>query len=29
VLLEGRIVKTAGAELAKEIEDRGFDWIKE
>ena len=29
VLLEGKIVKTAGAELAKEIEDRGFDWIKE
>ena len=29
VLLDGKIVKTAGAELAKEIEDRGFDWIKE
>ena len=29
VLLEGKIVKTAGAELAKEIEDRGLDWIKE
>ncbi len=29
VLLDGKIVKTAGAELAKEIEERGFDWIKE
>ena len=29
VLLDGRIVKTGGPELAQEIEDRGFDWIKE
>ncbi len=29
VLLDGKIVKTAGAELAKEIEDSGFYWIKE
>ena len=29
VLLGGRIVKTGGPELAKEIETRGFDWIKE
>ena len=29
VLLDGRIVKTAGPELAFEIEKRGFDWIKE
>lgn len=29
VLLDGRIVKTGGAELAQEIENRGFDWIKE
>ena len=29
VLLDGRIVKTADAELAKQIEDNGFDWIKE
>jgi Fe-S cluster assembly ATP-binding protein len=29
VLLDGRIVKTAGPELAQEIEERGFDWIKE
>ncbi len=29
VLLDGRIVKTGGPELAQEIEDNGFDWIKE
>ena len=29
VLIGGRIVKTAGPELALEIEERGFDWIKE
>ncbi len=29
VLIGGRIVKTAGPELAAEIERRGFDWIKE
>ena len=29
VLLDGKIVKTAGPELAKEIEYKGFDWIKE
>ncbi len=28
VLYKGRIVKTAGSELALEIENRGFDWIK-
>lgn len=28
VLLGGRIVKTGGPELATEIENRGFDWIK-
>lgn len=28
VLYQGRIVKTAGPELALEIENRGFDWIK-
>ena len=28
VLYHGRIVKTAGPELAREIEERGFDWIK-
>ena len=29
VLLNGRIVKTAGPDLAEEIEAKGFDWIKE
>lgn len=29
VLYKGRIVKTGGPELAHEIEERGFDWIKE
>lgn len=29
VLYKGRIVKTKGPELAKEIETRGYDWIKE
>lgn len=29
VLYNGRIVKTAGPELAKEIEQRGYDWIKQ
>ena len=28
VLYQGRIVKTSGPELAKEIETRGYDWIK-
>ncbi|MCQ2093829.1 MAG: Fe-S cluster assembly ATPase SufC [Bacteroidaceae bacterium] len=27
VLIDGRIIKTGGAELAKQIEDNGFDWI--
>nr|WP_308532793.1 Fe-S cluster assembly ATPase SufC [uncultured Prevotella sp.] len=29
VLYKGQIVKTAGHELAKDIELRGYDWIKE
>lgn len=29
VLYQGRIVKTAGPELALELEKRGYDWIKE
>ncbi|MCI6618673.1 MAG: Fe-S cluster assembly ATPase SufC [Prevotella sp.] len=29
VLYNGRIVKTSGPQLAKEIETRGYDWIKE
>lgn len=28
VLYQGRIVKTAGPELALELEERGYDWIK-
>ncbi len=28
VLYNGRIVKTAGPELAREIEEKGYDWIK-
>jgi Fe-S cluster assembly ATP-binding protein len=28
VLIDGRIVKTDGPELARQIEDNGFDWIK-
>ncbi len=29
VLMDGRIVKTGDKELAKELEERGYDWIKE
>src|SRR5215472_12002270 len=29
VLFDGRIVKSAGKELALELERRGYDWIKE
>ena len=29
VLIDGRIVKTGGPELAAEIEERGFDWLRE
>jgi Fe-S cluster assembly ATP-binding protein len=28
VLYKGRIVKSAGKELAKELEEKGYDWIK-
>ena len=28
VLIDGRIVRTGGPELATEIEQRGFDWLK-
>ncbi len=28
VLYDGRIVKTAGPELAAEIQERGYDWLK-
>lgn len=29
ILYNGRIVKTAGKELALELEDKGYDWIKD
>ena len=29
VLLDGRIVRSGDRELARELEDRGYDWIKE
>jgi Fe-S cluster assembly ATP-binding protein len=29
VLLDGRIVKSGPKELALELEERGYDWIKE
>jgi Fe-S cluster assembly ATP-binding protein len=29
VLLDGKIVKTGDKELAKELEERGYDWLKE
>jgi Fe-S cluster assembly ATP-binding protein len=28
VLYDGRIVKSAGKELALELEEKGYDWIK-
>jgi len=28
VLFEGRIVKTGGKELAVELEEKGYEWIK-
>jgi Fe-S cluster assembly ATP-binding protein len=28
VLYDGRIVRTAGKELALELEEKGYDWIK-
>ena len=28
VLMDGKIVKTGGAELALELEEKGYDWIK-
>jgi Fe-S cluster assembly ATP-binding protein len=29
VLYDGRIVKSGGKELALELEEKGYDWIKE
>jgi Fe-S cluster assembly ATP-binding protein len=28
ILYNGRIVKTGGKELALQLEDKGYDWIK-
>jgi Fe-S cluster assembly ATP-binding protein len=27
--MDGRIVRTGGKELALELEERGYDWIRE
>jgi Fe-S cluster assembly ATP-binding protein len=29
VLYDGKIVRTAGKELALELEEKGYDWIKQ
>jgi Fe-S cluster assembly ATP-binding protein len=29
VLVKGRIVKSGGKELALELEERGYDWVRE
>jgi Fe-S cluster assembly ATP-binding protein len=29
VMLDGRIVESGGAELAKDLEEQGYDWIRE
>ena len=29
VMIDGRIVRTGGKELALELEDRGYDWVTE
>jgi len=29
VMVEGRILKTGGKELALELESRGYDWVRE
>ena len=29
VLIDGRIVKSSGAELVKQLEEKGYDWLKE
>jgi Fe-S cluster assembly ATP-binding protein len=29
VLMDGRIVRSGGPELAHELEEKGYDWIKE
>ena len=29
VMMQGRVVKSGGAELAQKLEEQGYDWIKE
>jgi len=29
VLLDGRIVRSGGPELAHELEEKGYDWVRE
>ena len=29
VIMQGRIVRSGGPELALQLEERGYDWIKE
>jgi len=29
VLIDGRIVRSGGRELAEELEERGYDWLRE
>ena len=29
VMLDGRVVKSGGAELAEQLEDKGYDWVRE
>jgi Fe-S cluster assembly ATP-binding protein len=29
VLYDGKIIKTAGAALALEVEEKGYDWLKQ
>jgi Fe-S cluster assembly ATP-binding protein len=29
VMLDGKVVKSGGAELAHELEDKGYDWVRE
>jgi Fe-S cluster assembly ATP-binding protein len=29
VMVDGRIIRSGGPELALELEERGYDWVKE
>jgi Fe-S cluster assembly ATP-binding protein len=28
-MLDGKVVKSGGAELATQLEDEGYDWVRE